>query len=104
MDRKLLVYLDGEYEIDLGVLRREFAKVDTGDPASLRRWFEDYPYLSASDCARLANVTRKAVYNWKRRASIAPAVTVKTPRYTFSKPTPVAPGNWHDLDCTWLED
>ncbi len=53
-------------------LREEFAKVNTRDPESLRKWLTEYPEFRSADYAKIAQVTTKTIRIWKRKAGIKP--------------------------------
>jgi hypothetical protein len=94
--------LDRDYLLDVQKLRKEFAAVDTADPASLRRWFADHSYLTANDHARIAGVCLKTVRRWKHLAGL-PGAQRRPPR-NWRRPRQLlaAPLDW--TAGTWLED
>jgi predicted HTH domain antitoxin len=96
-------YLDREYELDLRELRREFGRVERGDPASLRAWFAAHPYLAANDHARVAGVSLRTVRRWQQAAGLPPARR-RAPRHRRppEPAPPPAPPDWRA--GTWLAD
>jgi hypothetical protein len=96
-------WLDEEYLRDTRLLQVEFAKVDTADPASLRQWFMDHPYLTNNDYARIAGgASLKTVQRWRRSAGLPPAARPAPPGWTRPRRSLVAPPDWRT--GSWLAD
>jgi transposase len=98
----LATLLDRDYLLDVQELRKEFAEVDTTDPASLRRWFADHPYLAANDHARIAGVCLKTVRRWQDRAGLPCVGRQRPPGWRRPRQLLAAPLDW--TAGTWLED
>lgn len=83
--------LDLEYCRDLAPLQIAFAQVHTGDPHSLRTWFEAHPYLTYHDMCRIANVHRYTVYRWYKLAGCRPQELASSKPRRSRPPVPTAP-------------
>lgn len=94
---------DREYAEDLFDLQQVFAAVDRRDPASLRAWFRKYAFLTGTDHARIARVTRRTIQRWRRAAGCPLPALRPLPPSARRVPTPalIAPEGW--MDGTWLE-
>src|SRR5437588_665444 len=57
-----------DWEADIAELRQEFAAVNAADPDSLRRWFDDHPYLTTHEHGVVAGVSETTIGRRKRRA------------------------------------
>jgi hypothetical protein len=103
--KQLYAAIDRDYLVDIARLQEEFRRVNVADRDSLRAWFLTHPYLTTHDHARVASVTQKTVYRWRRRAGFGPVARAKFPTLPPGVaprrhlPPPVAPAAWDDR---WL--
>jgi hypothetical protein len=98
MNRAASQWLDREYVMDVRILRRAFATVDTRDPTDLQRWFADRPYPGA-DHARIAGVSLKTVRRWKDAAGLPrgkqrPPGWRRQPKAALAAPPDWSSGSW----------
>jgi hypothetical protein len=91
-----------DFDQDVADFRQVFASVDTGNPKSLRQWFESHPYLKANDHALIAGVGLDTIGRWKRQAGLT------TQKKSIPRPiqepyvnTIKVPANWATKE--WLE-
>ncbi len=95
-------WLDREYELDLALIREEFARINTGDLGSLRGWFESHPYLTSNDHCRIAGVSLKTVQRWRHALGLPQARRKPPPGWRRPPVVLVAPPDWRE--GTWLEE
>lgn len=93
--------ISAEYASDIESYRKLFASVNPKDLVSLKKWFDDHPYLTIHDHAIIAKVDRRTIWRWrhltgqtKRRGGTV-SVT-RSPVIT----TATAPANWRTFE--WL--
>jgi transcriptional regulator with XRE-family HTH domain len=90
------------YLQDIQQLRYKFYQLDHKDPQQLKRWFDEYSYLSTNDHAQIANKSAYYIRKLKKLAGIKSKMpaNIPPPNIRNSINTINVPDNWDDPE--WL--